>query len=377
MKTTRRRRVYRGRKSNGLGSMARVRDEALDQVARWNGDVLDALRDAIPCEHNKELVLNSVRGMAYLPSWQIEEARTEWEVGDVLATMEIAKEKKIEDAKQTVANQLATMPMVRGLCMMPKPFERSPAVPVGRTDAFRAETDELCTSWRSRIPKRKNPLSDAACKQVKIAWRNEGSRLRATYHKRLMGNFDMTVEGKFLDIHGAFTELDMNDCRLGRKMYEIARAYACREGLRMRSDTQRSIFSECFWRRQYLKGRADCAASGQGLFYAHGSYTPVWKSLRDKHGFEVDRKARTTPREMGFLSAAYSTDAAQTVNATSRWGCRQYALRTSCAKATDPGLDGLLGAKLTAKERREVDAIVASMPSAAKLRKTPKKRGRR
>lgn len=50
-------------------------------------------------------------------------------------------------------------------------------------------------------------------------------------------------------------------CGLGTKLYEKALTIACRMGLILASDWQRTEASESFWRKQERKGRAICAST--------------------------------------------------------------------------------------------------------------------
>lgn len=52
--------------------------------------------------------------------------------------------------------------------------------------------------------------------------------------------------------------LDEQRCGIGTRLYEHALAEACGRGFRLASDTQRTRFSEGFWKKQVAKGRAEC-----------------------------------------------------------------------------------------------------------------------
>ncbi|MGL4257997.1 MAG: GNAT family N-acetyltransferase [Microbacterium sp.] len=53
----------------------------------------------------------------------------------------------------------------------------------------------------------------------------------------------------------------------GTRLYERALIEACAQGLPLSSDTQRSEFSEAFWRKQVAKGRARCVP-GEGEYWS-------------------------------------------------------------------------------------------------------------
>jgi len=47
-------------------------------------------------------------------------------------------------------------------------------------------------------------------------------------------------------------------CGIGTKLYELAAQYLCSEGIRLKSDIDRSPPAESFWRKQLRKKRAAC-----------------------------------------------------------------------------------------------------------------------
>lgn len=55
--------------------------------------------------------------------------------------------------------------------------------------------------------------------------------------------------------------------RFGTRLYEFANELACKRGLRLASDAERSQFAEAFWRKQVSKGRAMCVAKGRATVY--------------------------------------------------------------------------------------------------------------
>lgn len=56
--------------------------------------------------------------------------------------------------------------------------------------------------------------------------------------------------------------------RFGTRLYEYANELACKRGLVLASDAERSQYAESFWRKQKAKGRAECIAKGRAVFYA-------------------------------------------------------------------------------------------------------------
>lgn len=80
----------------------------------------------------------------------------------------------------------------------------------------------------------------------------------------------MALEQRGLDL--IVTAIDVKDKadmrrRFGTRLYEFANELACKRGLRLASDSERSQFAEAFWRKQVGKGRAMCIAKGQAKFY--------------------------------------------------------------------------------------------------------------
>jgi len=59
--------------------------------------------------------------------------------------------------------------------------------------------------------------------------------------------------------------------RWGTRLYEEALRESCATGKPLSSDTQRSEFSEAFWRKQERKGRARCIGEG-GAYWAKPRY---------------------------------------------------------------------------------------------------------
>lgn len=87
-------------------------------------------------------------------------------------------------------------------------------------------------------------------------------------------------------------------CGVGTRLYEFAATEACRQGMRLSSDTNRTRHSEKFWKKQVEKGRAEC----------------VYKSKKGRRGAdELDEHLGATGR---------------------RWRCRRYALK-SCPSVID------------------------------------------
>jgi hypothetical protein len=103
-------------------------------------------------------------------------------------------------------------------------------------------------------------------------------------------------------------EADMRR-RFGTRLYEYAKELACKRGLRLASDAERSQYAEAFWRKQERKGRAECVAKGRAKFYA----APTAKLSAEQRAL--------LPQPEG-----------------DEWPCRRYGLKQTCKEAT---LDGL------------------------------------
>ena len=71
---------------------------------------------------------------------------------------------------------------------------------------------------------------------------------------------DIDENGRY-SVSAAFVKPAYQRCGVGTKLYTAAAQWGCERGFRLRSDTQRSIDSDSFWRKQVSKGRAACVES--------------------------------------------------------------------------------------------------------------------
>lgn len=97
--------------------------------------------------------------------------------------------------------------------------------------------------------------------------------------------------------------------RFGTRLYEFANELACKRGLRLASDAERSQFAEAFWRKQVGKGRAMCVAKGRATFYA----APT---------------AKLSPEERARLSQPEGDS----------WPCKRYGVTKPCAVTSLEGV---------------------------------------
>lgn len=108
---------------------------------------------------------------------------------------------------------------------------------------------------------------------------------------------------------------------VGTFLYEAAAKDACQLGYALKSSDYRSEFSEAFWQKQALKGRASCIAGRGGLFI-----TPLEEAQRlalDPVQFEEMVARLPKPQ-----SSKYDK----------HWGCHHYRIENPCET---PSLAGL------------------------------------
>lgn len=103
--------------------------------------------------------------------------------------------------------------------------------------------------------------------------------------------------------------------RLGTKMYEWATKVACRLNRPLSSSSNRSEWSESFWRKQQRKGRAGCTGTGTMKDGGNGKY---WRGPR------ADMNSRLEPEEFEQLMALLPQPAYDPIYGEAFWPCERY-----------------------------------------------------
>lgn len=122
----------------------------------------------------------------------------------------------------------------------------------------------------------------------------------------------LALEQRGLDL--VVTAIDVKDRvdmrkRFGTRLYEFANELACKRGLRLASDSERSQYAEAFWRKQVTKGRAMCIAKGRAKFF-------------------ISPTAALTPEERARLPQPEGET----------WPCKRYGVTKPCAVTSLEGV---------------------------------------
>jgi hypothetical protein len=124
------------------------------------------------------------------------------------------------------------------------------------------------------------------------------------------------------------------------RLYEVAAEDACRDGNRLVSDVNRSVFSEAFWRKQKRKGRARCVQPNRnqtenvwnGPLLDYEEY--LAQKYRDKlYGDpDYDRAAR----EMKKLKMPKPRRGSDEGNFYTYWPCFRWGFKKKMCKEPQP-----------------------------------------
>lgn len=267
-------------------------------------------------------------------------------------------EKYTAEADRTVDRALESSSPLAQRCEVPKPPVRKFAKPSPTSKAFADETDALCSSWK-HIGKKAEPRTDCGDVEYKVG-RSIASmvEIKAFVGARGVGEMTLQVFPKQRQLVVSWSSSigDYASCGVGRELYEVARRYGCEKGLKLASDTTRSPFSECFWRRQLVKGRAKCSP-------------PDKYDETDGKVFEFSPARKDDPVR---ALAPYRSPIMQGFIDRGRWTCGQYQLNDPCPPADDPSLRGL-GVLSKAGERR-VDKALRQLEMATKRKRKKARR---
>jgi hypothetical protein len=133
----------------------------------------------------------------------------------------------------------------------------------------------------------------------------------------------------------------------GTRLYEKAANDACDQGLRLMSSTERSVFSEAFWRKQRRKGRAVCLKRNVDRQDNYNRYSllDLTEALAQKYRDplygtpDYDRAEREMKLIRKRLPAPHKTH--DDVAHWSYWPCWRWALKKKLCRQRPISLGGL------------------------------------
>ena len=81
---------------------------------------------------------------------------------------------------------------------------------------------------------------------------------RPGWHRVGLIDLDIDTDRKIVSVALIRIRPGLRRCGIGTKLYEKALKLSCERGMKLRSDRQRSAYSNSFWLKQQTKGRAVC-----------------------------------------------------------------------------------------------------------------------